>query len=141
MRLTQSLIDAIVNYETPAGWVVVQSRKRIGVSSVNGSGLADLATNVIRTPTLNSVYALLIFLHECGHVKLNHFKNAQDLRHVEEFEAWRFALHHARLYGIDVPPSSIAEIRRRVRDSIEIDERNGRPIRPVIRRWTIRKRR
>lgn len=137
MRLTKALLDAIVAYETPAGWVVVQSRRP--AERDLSSGQADALTNVIRTPPIANLRGLLIFLHECGHVRLNHFKGNHVLFHVEEYEAWNFAIKHARMYGIALSRSVIGEMRRRVRDSVEADEKNGRPIRRHIRTWAGRR--
>lgn len=131
-RLTPNLIDAIVRRETPAGWHVIQSKRR---DAWTGSGEADIARCTLSVPPLTNIRNLIIFFHEVAHVRLNHWANASLLVHAEEHEAWVTAFKTARSYGLDVPARSVWVAKYLVREQIARDMEAGRPIRRKAKRW------
>lgn len=128
--LTQDRIDGIVKRHRPRGWRVRESALRYK----SQSALACPFKRTLYVPTLKDEGALFLFLHECGHVKHDHFKIVQPT-HREEFEAEQFAVHVFTNEGIQIPRDVLSLARERVRLWIADDERKGVAIQAHVRRW------
>lgn len=83
---------------------------------------------------------LYIFLHECGHAHLGHFKRSKRKpRHVEEMEAEQWAHAKMREHGIPVPRKMTQRAKRYVAHKIDQAERRGaKRINPEARRYAKR---
>lgn len=70
-------------------------------------GVADWNHKVIECIHVVDRFALVIFLHECGHVLLGHGRDSEDDVAQLEYEAEKFAIDAMRANGIRVPRSSL----------------------------------
>lgn len=83
--------------------------------------------------------ALHIFLHECAHVVLGHVgpKTGRKPRHVEEYEAERWAFDRMREAGISVPRKSLERAKRYVAYKIrQAKARGAKGISRDALRWS-----
>lgn len=129
-KLTQERIDEIVKRYRPRGYRVRQSRHRWKWESAEVCN----KKKYIAVPTLKDDDSLFLYLHEVGHVKLDHFK-VKLPKHREEFEAERFALHVFRSEGIPVTKAIMIGVRARLHAWINRDIKRGKPISRHILRW------
>lgn len=126
-ELTPEKIADIVRRYRPRGFRVAQSRHRSKVMS----GLCDLENRILRVPLLRDVESLAVFLHECAHIHLGHFK--RDIPHYEEeWEAERYSFLILRAEGIFVP----SVVRRAMEYRIYLAHDTAGIARPMIR-WMV----
>jgi len=85
---------------------------------VGGGALAvsihDKRGKRIICPPVVSRETLYLYLHECGHVHLGHFRLALETPR-EEYEAERWAMNTMRQEGIAVPRKCLSDAKVRVR--------------------------
>lgn len=128
---TRSEIGIIVRMHKPRGWKVKQSRR--------AGGLADGETKTIHVSYLHSRDALYYFLHECGHVHLEHFRHRQHIpNHVSEYEAEHYAIHTMRAWQIEPGAQLVAAARDYVAAFIRADREAGHEIDRKVERWAMR---
>lgn len=123
-----TIVKKAVKQHLPRGWSVrwVKPRKFPGerfyskaVSGyVRGVCEADIKTITCVEPA--NPYNLCVFLHECGHARMQHSKldYAEDLA-LCEAEAESYAILAAGALGVPVPRKYIAEAVGYVRDCID----------------------
>lgn len=121
----------LVRKYRPRGWTVRWERSRYF------AGIAIPGIKVIMCPPMVDVESAFVFLHECAHVHLGHFKD-NLIAHTEEYQCEQWATHTLRLEGFRVSRRLINDARDRVRMYIEADEKKEEPIDPTIRRWAYR---
>lgn len=80
------------------------------------TGTANLQTGVIKAPKPFTRKALYIFLHELAHIVLRH--DGKKPRHVEEYEAERWAHERMRRHGLSVPRQMTKRAKRYVAHKI-----------------------
>ena len=157
-RIRQACIDAaLVN--TPASVRIIRIRRNLSGRAYN--------SEVIAVPRPITRRALHVFLHECAHVALGHVganKAAQfrptlphvgpgltvaapgprakrKPRHVEEYEAERWAFDRMRESGISVPRKSLRRAKSYVAYKIHQARRRGaKTIDQEAQRWAGRQR-
>lgn len=141
-KLSQERIDEIVKRYRPRGWSIRESEHRWYWESAEAdNGMRKgvrVKPRVIACPTLRDADSLFLFLHEVGHVRLGHFK-LKLVRHREEFEAERFAIHVFRCEGIPVTKNIRTRIRERLRQHIKYDIEHNVPIQHHIARYAHKK--
>lgn len=121
---------ALVKRWLPRGWTL---RQLVRLED-SGAAIVGPAGRFIETPPLITLEAINIFLHEVGHARLGHF----DLnlpRHVEEYEAERFALSTMQAEHIPVPTNTRRRAKGYVRWVCAVDRLEGLTIKPHIARW------
>lgn len=129
---TPEQIERIVRWHKPRGWKVIQE----GGPDQDAYAACD-GTRVIRCPVIRDLYTLGIFFHEVGHVVLGH-ADEPKLRHIEEYEAERFATNLLRAWGFFPTPYWHSSARANIQDRIKEDQEKGLPIDPKIRRKAYR---
>lgn len=129
-KLRKDRIEDIVRRHTPSDWTIRETRAR----THSKSGECDFENETIRVPKLEDAQSVYIFLHECQHVHLGHYR-LERIGHVQEYEAERSALALARIEGIRIPRPVVQAARDYVRTHIARDERAGIKIEPRVRRW------
>ena len=115
---------------TPASVRVVRIRKTL-------SGRA-YGADEIAVPRPITRRALHVFLHECAHVALGHVGGGRGRqpRHVEEFEAERWAFDRMRAAGIPVPRKSLRRAKSYVAYKIRQARRRGaKTVDQEAQRW------
>lgn len=128
--ITKERLAAIAKRHRPKGWKVRHSWHRFYWCSA----AADGKTRTIYAPVLYDVESLFLYLHEVGHVKLNHF-TLKLSHHREEYEAERYALHLLRVEGIPVKHEYVEAARSRLCGWINHDIRRKVKIQRHIARW------
>jgi hypothetical protein len=118
MDLQAAKRDAAARYEAigmrylPKGWTVKKYRKNL-------SGVCRVGKKEIEAPRPLTRKSLYIFLHECAHAILH----ADDFRkkHVQEFEAEKWAHDIMRKEGVPVPrvmtTRAKADVKRKIRQA------------------------
>lgn len=84
--LTRERFDQIVKGYLPKGWKICHSP----FPDQACLGMADPSTKTIYAPHRHSVEALLLYLHEVGHIALGHTR--VGVYHYVEDMSWRFEL-------------------------------------------------
>ena len=149
-RMRQACIDAALA-NTPASVRVIRVRRTL-------SGRA-YSPEEIAVPRPVTRRALHVFLHECAHVALGHVgankaaqfgptlphvgpgaapvpRSGRKPRHVEEYEAERWAFDHMREAGIAVPRKSLKRAKNYVAYKIRQARRRGaKTIDQAAQRW------
>lgn len=152
-RMRQTCIDVALT-NTPASVRVIRMRRTL-------SGRA-YSPEEIAVPRPVTRWALHVFLHECAHVVLGHvggnkaaqfgptlphvgpvlaqaapgFRPARKPRHVEEYEAERWAFDRMRDAGIPVPRKSLRRAKSYVAYKIRQARRRGaKTIDQEAQRW------
>lgn len=97
---------------TPKGWRVVEWDKLL-------DGRANPRLKIINCPALVSRYAVLVFLHEVGHVVLKHCDDPTIPEYLCEFEAEQWAIKAARAEGITVPHNYSEDARYTIKCLVE----------------------
>ena len=129
VRLTRGHIAKLVKRYRPRGWSLKVSHRH------ETGGLADEETMTITVPRMETVWALHIFFHECGHVYRGHFDRMDISSHREEYEAEEYALHLMRAEGIHIPAHIIEGARKNVRLRCQEDAAKCLQIDRKIARW------
>lgn len=110
------MFDEIVRRYRPNGWRVIHrsmaSPKALALSIHDGKGKRIICPEIVDRESL------FLYLHECGHVHLGHFKLTLETAR-EEYEAERWAMNTMRQEGIAVPRSVIKDAKDRVRRHIK----------------------
>lgn len=120
--LTQDRIADIVKRYRPAGYAVLESRRR----SKTLTGLTDFRAKTIHVPRLVGAASLYTFFHEVGHVVLGHSRTGRDRpAHLEEYEAEMFAHFAMQLEQIPVSRTVNKTAKRHVRTHWKADFRRG----------------
>lgn len=120
-RMRQRCVEAALK-NTPACVSAIRiSRSLTGYASSDG---------IMCVPRPITRKALYVFLHECGHFELGHVilgegSMARKPRHVEEFEAERWARAKMRQAGIPVPRECIWDAKRNVAFRIRMARERG----------------
>lgn len=114
------------------GWEHLEQPQRIFYNTA--LSLHDESSRIIFTPPIRDAKALFVFLHECGHVRLGHFEERLP-RHVEEYQAEKFAIFAMGLEGIPVAKEWVADAKYLVRRFVAEDIRRGIPICGRVARW------
>lgn len=127
--LTRERITSLVKRYRPRGWSIKASHRH------ETGGDADSETRTITVPRLETVWALHIFFHECGHVYRDHFKRFDMCSHQEEYEAEIYALHLMKAEGIHIPAYIIKGARENVRLRCVEDAAKWLQIDRKIARW------
>jgi hypothetical protein len=115
---------------------IAKRYKPHGVRVVWRRNIARYATRGSAYPGLiacaepNTRTALYIFLHECGHFHLGHFRKDRPA-FVEEYEAERWAQQTMRREGVAVPQEDIWDAKSYVAEFIK----PGDVVPHRIRRW------
>src|ERR1700685_970182 len=94
MALRKDRVEDIVRRHTPTDWTVIES----GAHTKSKSGECNFEAETIRVPKLEDAQSVYIFLHECQHVHLGHYR-LERIGHVQEYEAERRALALALIEG------------------------------------------
>jgi hypothetical protein len=131
MLVTDEHAADIVRRHMPEGWRLSETKRR----TVSRSGCADPNGNVISTPYLRDAESIYIFLHECAHVHLGHFRGKGRVGHVEEYEAERMALLVSRFEGLRISRAVARHAKDYVLAHIRRDEAAGIEISPRVRKW------
>ena len=125
MTPSKTQIDGILRRHLPRGW-------KLRVEPMPDRGIAEFKTRTLWLKYATDVFA---FLHEVGHVRCAHWGDAKVPRHVQEYEAERYAIHVMRAEGLRVPHREIRDAKDNVRDRVREDEYRQIKIDPKIRRW------
>jgi hypothetical protein len=112
MRDLESRIRAVVRRRTPKGWKVIEKPH----ADYHGRATSD---RVIVCPRLDERDALLIFLHEAGHVVLGHLDDPTVPDWKAEYEADQWAMKAMRAEGVAVPERARGVQRHMVRCYVE----------------------
>jgi len=129
-KLPKAQVEDIVRRYTPSDWIVRETRAR----TKSKSGQCDFLNETISVPKLEDAQSIYVFLHECQHYHLGHYRIGR-VGHVQEYEAERSAIALARIEGIQIPRHVVKEARAYVRLHIARDEREGFYIEPRVRKW------
>jgi alkyl hydroperoxide reductase subunit AhpC len=96
---------------------------------------------VIRAPEGRTVKQLFVIAHEVGHVVMKHYDSNKP-RHVEEYEADKYALAALKRHGVKVPRKLAQHIRQCIASMVKragpkaaIDPAVKRFIGPAGLRW------
>lgn len=135
LTLTPAKIKDLKWRYLPKGWRMRHPQKyEIGLG-----GLSSATSRYIYCPKLHddgpdTGQRFHVFFHECGHVHLGHFE-ADLPRHIEEFEADRYALMIAGAEGFRLTYDLVRYIQKNVGGAVKEDRDAGRPISKVIETW------
>ena len=105
------------------------------------TGRANVVTKKIEAPKPITKKALLVWLHECGHIHYQHNRQTGDPRFVQEYLAETYALTIMKAEGIKVTRKMINEskiyISWRINQAIErkLNEERARKKYPEIFKW------
>lgn len=123
------MYEEIVKRYKPIGWKIVHrsvaSTKALALSIHDANGKRIICPEVVDRETL------FLYLHECGHVHLGHFKLKLETTR-EEYEAERWAINTMRHEGIAVPRKVLAAVKKRLRSHIK---EAGGAAEPHIKRY------
>lgn len=143
-RPTIARIREIADTHRPRGWEIEERGPVKGdyfkpYHGPNEFGetlaFADFEAKKIVCPPLVCRSSLFIYLHECGHVHMQHGRNANDVpAWEEEYEAERYAIDAMRSEGVAVPLEAIRAAKRYVRQCIE-SKYNDETVPRRIFRW------
>lgn len=110
------MYEEIVKRYKPKGWKIIHRSKAspdaLALSIHDAKGKRIICPKVVDRPTL------FLYLHECGHVHLGHFKLTLETAR-EEYEAERWAMNTMRQEGIPVPRQVIKDAKWRVKKHIK----------------------
>lgn len=123
----------IMHSYKPRGWKI----KMGGAHQRGASGLCDYDSRTIFVPLVCDDYSLFVYLHEVGHVRLH--TRSKKPGHVTEYEAEAYARRMLRACGFRVTRTMLVAGKRYVANVIKMDQINGLPIDPVVRRWALPK--
>lgn len=109
------MYEEIMRRHRPHGWKVIHrnyvSKTAIALSIHDAKGKRIICPQVVDRETL------YLYLHECGHVHLGHFKLDLETPR-EEYEAERWAINTMRSEGIPVPRECLRKAKLRVQSHI-----------------------
>jgi hypothetical protein len=129
--ISQERVREIAARHLPKGWTAIETKWHNKLKC----GAAYPDTKQITVPYLNDAMTVYIYLHECSHVHLGHFREPYLPLHIEEYQAERAALSLARIEGLRLPRSVTLAAKDYVRRCIEKDEKRGLKIDQRVRRW------
>lgn len=118
-RPTERECREIARRHKPRGWKVYEVE--VPPETWTTLGLADFEAKAIRTLPLTDIDGLLVFLHECAHVNLQHVPDHALPGWQEEYEAEQYAYAAVRAAGFSVPRRTIQEGREYVQSLLPAD--------------------
>lgn len=138
-EIDQDRLQEIVEKYLPKGWRIRINPKYLDTIEAESShvwGLAYERSKIIYLRCLHNLDDLWTFLHECGHVRLGHFRR-QVPAHIEEWQADLYA--HEIFLDEDLPimPRLLAHAKYRVCEEIQLDKLKGIEINPAAREWSL----
>jgi hypothetical protein len=118
--------EAIAALYVPHGWRVVYRNDL--------SGRCYFKREIIAAPKPRTRKSLYVFLHECAHANLHGDSNKP--RHVEEYEAEKWAHDKMKEHGVPVPRTMTKRAREYVAKKIwQAENAGAKRIDPAARRF------
>ena len=112
IRLTHDEVDRIIKKYMPQDWTLSYDP----YPGFEAQGCACFDNKIIHIPDSDSLYTILIFLHEVAHIKKRHAQQVHKLPHwFQEYECERFAIQTAKKEGLVVSDYVLEQSKRYVR--------------------------
>lgn len=117
---SKARLQEIARRHKPRGWKLSATGKHPN----EGDGFQTIAsvdwnTKTLIHPEIVDRHALVVYLHECGHVHYRHDKDTDHHAAEQEWEAETYAWKALRAAGIAVPRWTVKSLRRYLRNIVE----------------------